>query len=116
MPFAISLDDIRWIEKGINDNFQAIGRAMAKTQHGRFCFAGVARYRTAKGSLRRGHWRRAQFGRVTKFGWLYAHTINKLAASGSYYMKQVITNDATGSETFESGATVDTYQKRRVWN
>lgn len=108
MPF--DLDDIRWIEKGINDNFQAIGRAMANDNTDVFVLWGCAlsdggtTWSLASGAI----WARDEI-------WLVdAHTINKLAASGSYYMKQVITNDATGSETFESGATVDTYQKRRL--
>ena len=108
MPF--DLDDIRWVEKGINDSFQAIGRALADSNTNVFVLWGCAlsdggtTWSLASGVI----WARDEF-------WLVdAHTINKLTASGSYYLKQVITHDTTGSEIFESGSTVDTYQKRRL--
>ena len=39
MPF--DLDDIRWIEKGINDNFPGNRTRNGERQHGRFCFVGL---------------------------------------------------------------------------
>ena len=114
MPF--DLDDIRWLEKGINDSFKAIGRGLANSNTDVFVLFGCelsdggSSFSLASGAI----WALDEFWIVD------AHTVAKLSpsattgGSNSYYLKQVIAYDATGSETFESGIVIDTYQKRRL--
>lgn len=108
MPF--DLDDLRWIEQGVAASFKALAKAMNLNNETGFRLWG-ATVTDAGGSYN------ISAGAIFAFDeiWLVdAHSLTKLAGSGSYYWKQVITHDVSGFETFESAATVDTYQVRRM--
>jgi hypothetical protein len=108
MPF--DLDDLRWIDQGVTASFKAIAKALNLNSETGFRLFGAevtdagSTYNVAAGAI---------FA-ADEIWLVNGHSVAKLAGSGSYYWKQVITYDVTGSETFESGATVETYQIRRL--
>ncbi len=108
MPF--DLDDLRWIENGITESFKAIATGLnpnsltAIRMFGAIASDAGSTFNVSAGAVF-----------YDNEIWLVeSHSVAKLTVSGSWYWKQVITFDSTGSETFENGATVDTYQKRRL--
>lgn len=108
MPF--DLDDLRWIETSLFDTLKSIGDMI--NHSGLTIFKVTGANTTDVGSVIN-----VSAGIVFANGEFYkvaAHSLTKLVVSGSYYWKEVITYDPTGTETFENSSSIETYQIRKM--